>query len=153
KILVTGGTDKGVNLWEVRTGKLIRALLGHEGGIVCVTCSPEGKTFASASGDSTVLVWDMAIQAWANHKRQNSLTTKELQRIWLELGEENAAPAYEAMGALIVASDKAAGFLQERIRANRVPDNKQVQDLLAKLNDRRFAVREQATRDLTKISR
>ena len=60
KTLASDGGDGTVILWEVSTGKRLRTLTGHIGGIA-VAFSPDGKTLASGSWDGTVLLWDLAV--------------------------------------------------------------------------------------------
>ncbi len=43
---------------ELRTGKLLTALHGHEKPIVCTTFSPDGKRIATGANDGEVRVWD-----------------------------------------------------------------------------------------------
>ena len=51
--------DPVVHLLDVATGKERHALAGHEGGIVLLTFSADGKTPVSGSTDTTLLVWDL----------------------------------------------------------------------------------------------
>jgi WD40 repeat protein len=55
---------KGVNLWDVDSGKKLRFLTGHVGPVFCVSFSPDGKILASASGLSgksgEVFIWSVA---------------------------------------------------------------------------------------------
>src|SRR5262249_17473594 len=50
--------DPLVHLLDVATGKERHAFAGHEGGIVSLTFSADGKTLVSGSTDTTLLVWD-----------------------------------------------------------------------------------------------
>ncbi len=45
---------------SVNASRLRGTLRGHTNGVTAVTASPDGKTFATASGDGTVKLWDTA---------------------------------------------------------------------------------------------
>ena len=58
-MLVSGGKDNVVRLWNVTTEQNT-ATLTHKSWVYSVSFSPDGKTFASASGDGTIKLWDVA---------------------------------------------------------------------------------------------
>ena len=60
KVLASGSGDNTVKLWDVASGRQLRTLIGHLGGVVAVAFSPDGKLLASGSGDNTVKLWDLA---------------------------------------------------------------------------------------------
>jgi RNA polymerase sigma factor (sigma-70 family) len=49
-----------VRLWEVTTGKELPGLKAREGHIRALVFSPDGKTLATASGDTAIRLWDVA---------------------------------------------------------------------------------------------
>jgi WD40 repeat protein len=66
--LVTGGSDKTVELWStspgVEFGKLIHTLEGHQFPVMAVTYSPDGKTIASGDNGGIVNVWNASSHQW-----------------------------------------------------------------------------------------
>jgi WD40 repeat protein len=59
KMLVTGGADKALNLWEVATGRLLGHLRGHTSDVESVEFLPNGRFVISASEDNSVRIWSV----------------------------------------------------------------------------------------------
>ena len=55
---VTVGGDNTLRLWNVKTGRLLAVLEGHQGSLFGVSYNSDGKRIATASADNTVRVWD-----------------------------------------------------------------------------------------------
>ncbi|KAF0699831.1 Aste57867_9607 [Aphanomyces stellatus] len=59
-VMATGGADKEIKLWTIGVGDapiFVHSLSGHERSVNCVRFSPCGRYLASASDDSTIVVW------------------------------------------------------------------------------------------------
>lgn len=58
-LIVSGGWDKMVKVWDLTTCKLKTDLPGHTGNINTVTVSPDGSLCASGGKDGTAMLWDL----------------------------------------------------------------------------------------------
>ena len=59
-LLVSGGEDGLVRVWDLSGRRLIRSLRGHTGWVHAVAISPDGATIASAGEDNVILFWSAA---------------------------------------------------------------------------------------------
>jgi WD40 repeat protein len=65
RMVLSGDGHAGLRLSDATSGKWLAHLNGHTGKIWGVSASPDGKTFATASSDGTIKLWDAALpQRW-----------------------------------------------------------------------------------------
>jgi len=61
KILVSGGGDTVIKLWDLGTGKVVESWSDHADAVNAIALSPDGKRLISCSADKTVKVWSMPL--------------------------------------------------------------------------------------------
>jgi guanine nucleotide-binding protein subunit beta-2-like 1 protein len=59
-IIVSGGWDKLVKVWNLTNCKLYTNLIGHTGYMNTVTVSPDGSLCSSGGKDGVAMLWDLA---------------------------------------------------------------------------------------------
>jgi WD40 repeat protein len=57
--LLAGGRSSRTWIWDVRTRRLVRYLLGHRGGVGDLAISADGQTLATLGIDQTVRLWHL----------------------------------------------------------------------------------------------
>lgn len=149
RTLASGGQDGTIWLWEMRTGRRRLVLQGHKGSVMSLTYSRDGRRLASGSRDTTILVWDLT--AGMSRDRPKDLTTEQLDGLWRDLADEDAAKAYRSIWQLASAGKQALPFLQARLRPIPAPDAKRISQLLADLDSDQFNVRTKAHNELEKL--
>jgi len=60
RLMASASADNTIGLWDVSSGRELRALSGHKGWVKCVGFSPDGRLLASGSNDKTIKIWDVA---------------------------------------------------------------------------------------------
>lgn len=58
--LVSGGDDRIINLWDIKTGSIIKSFPGHSASITSVSISSDCITVASGSWDGIISLWDIS---------------------------------------------------------------------------------------------
>jgi guanine nucleotide-binding protein subunit beta-2-like 1 protein len=58
-LIVSGGWDKVVKVWNLTTCKLETNLYGHTGPVNTLTISPDGSLCASGGKDGVAMLWDL----------------------------------------------------------------------------------------------
>lgn len=58
--LASGGADNTIKIWDVASGRELRALTGHSGWVNALAISPVGDVLASGSNDLSVRIWRVA---------------------------------------------------------------------------------------------
>jgi WD40 repeat protein len=141
---IDGTSADGVRLWEFATGKERYRFTGHQGAIRCVAFSPKGRTLVTGSDDNTLLVWDVV---GVGDRR-----TKPMEKLWQELGDDDAKQAYLAMRQLGAAGARSAAYLGERLGPLAQPDER-IAKLIDNLDSPAFATRIAAMEKLEKFGR
>jgi WD40 repeat protein len=107
KTLATAGYDETIRLWQLPSGREIRALTGHHGWINSVAFTSDGHELFSAGRDRTLRAWDVvtgkmlrmvehpselfsvaAGKRWFASDKENSFSLREI-----ETGKEISAGA------------------------------------------------------------
>jgi hypothetical protein len=149
-LLVHAGADRAVHVWDVRTGEEVATFHGHAGNINAVAFAAEGKTIASASDDTTVLLWDLSAAA-AKAPVVRALSANELETRWATLKSDDASTAFSALCELSAAPTEAVAFLKDRLTPAPPLDMKLVEKLIAELDDASYKVRQKANIELVKM--
>ena len=117
--LATAKDTPEIHLWDILAGRELGLLEGHEGGVVSLLFSADGKRLFSGGSDTTALTWDLTRltrrlgvslptpPAGCNHRSLNAL--------WTDLAGEDATRAFDAIRKLSASPDQAVALIQERV--------------------------------------
>jgi WD40 repeat protein len=150
--LACGRHDGTVCLWEMATRDLRGRWTGHTGAVSRITFSPEGTRLLSGSHDTTAIVWDLTGLMVGGHLPAGRLSEIEIQALWQDLCDPNAAHAAKAVWKLVTAPADSIPFLRKTLQPVTPIDPNTIDRLIAELGDDRFAVRKQAMAELEKAS-
>jgi RNA polymerase sigma factor (sigma-70 family) len=136
-----------LHLLEVASGQEIRRIAMPQASVWSLAFAPDGRTLATGSGDSTILLWDLT--ARAGIPKLAALTVADLDRLWSELAAD-AATADRPIAVLARSPKESVPLLGERLRPAVAPAE-QLAKLIATLDSKDFAQRDQAFRSLVEL--
>ncbi len=59
-MVVSGGNDTTLKVWDLEAGRELRSLTGHHGSVRTVAITPDGRAALSGSQDGTLKLWDLS---------------------------------------------------------------------------------------------
>jgi RNA polymerase sigma factor (sigma-70 family) len=145
--LLASSDGEVVHVWEAATGGKVRSFRGHRGEIQSLAFSDNGRRLASASWDSTVLIWDLAPAEVSPGKPG----AKEVAAWWADLAGGDAALAHAALWRLADSPDASVPLLRRHLQPVGAADMEAIRRHLAELGSDAFAVREQAFKQLKRL--
>ncbi len=142
----------GIRLWDTNTGKLMlsrkmpesipssSARLGYTASL---DFTADGRRLATGLPDSTILLWDIPPLPRETEK----WTGKELEALWADLADADAARTWRAVWRMADARD-ALAFLRGRVKPHPIAAEDVMRKLLADLDSDLFEEREAAAKRL-----
>ena len=107
KMLVTGGADKALNLWDATSGRLLGQMQGHTSDIESVAFTPNGRFIISASEDRSVRIWSV------DHQQELAMLAFQKE------GDEYAGVAFDNR----TFGDRNSGLLSVYVNGKQVPQS------------------------------
>ncbi len=145
--LLASSDGHAVHLWESATSKPIHTFKGHEGTIDSLAFSRDDRRLASASSDSTVLIWDVTGQ----REKASPLTEAKLNECWNDLAADDAGRAHRAVWTLIRAPRESIPFLKAHLHPVEPVRREQIDRWIADLDADAFEVRQKAAAELERL--
>src|SRR5262249_25434591 len=135
-------------LLEVASGQVRTRFAGHFGFPGPMVFSPDGRTLATGSSDTTALIWDVTGWGTGGRLPAEQPSAGGLQTLWADLAAANAQAAPRAVWTLTAAPGPAVALLKEKLRPIRAGDDPRIGRVIEGLDSDAFAVREKATSEL-----
>jgi WD40 repeat protein len=141
----------GIHIWDIAARREIRFIKGRDrfdaysldSFATAIAYSPDGKRIATGHADTTILIWDAALQPGP---KVEPLSKEELERCWDDLAQHDPSNGLTAVVALQDRPEQAWKLLGERLKP--VTEPADVREQIARLDDNNFRVREAAHKQL-----
>jgi WD40 repeat protein len=148
RFLAAGSLYGEVYIWDAWSGKKLKQFAGHSGKVLNVAFTPDGQRLVSTGADSTILVWSLG-EFPTPPRGQVTLQVRELERLWAELAEDDAAKAFAAASVLARVAEQTVPWLRDRLRPVAPGQMRPLEHLLKELDSDQYALRARASSELT----
>jgi WD40 repeat protein len=148
RLLAHSRGESTIDVWDITGGRLLAQLKGHQAEVTSLKFAPEGKTLASGSLDTTILIWDMSK---FTSSRDSDIRIPNVLKNWNELRHNDASRAFDAICSLASAPAETTSFLKAHLPAPPVPEAEEIERFVADLDNELFEVRKKAHAELERI--
>lgn len=136
-----------IQVWDVVAGRRLAIWKGADADRACIALAPDGQRLATGHPDGTILLWDVPLLTAKNQR----LEAKELDALWTDLADTDAAKAWRAVWRLSDAPNDSLAFLRARVKPYPTAPAETTGKLLADLDNDGFVVREEAAKQLKEL--
>jgi len=136
-------------VWDLAHGRELRRFKGFAANVTSLAFTPDGRRLISGLADSTLLVWEVGPPATPPERKFGA---DDVAKAWADLAGNDAARAFGARWELGSAPAETISLLKERFRPARAADKERLRQLLADLDNKDFAAREQAQKELAEMA-
>jgi WD40 repeat protein len=138
-----------VDVYEAATGELRCKLEAHKGVVSAIAFSPDGKSLASGSSDSKILLWNLR----GHDAAARSLTSQELEVVWSDLARGSGQQVHHAIQRLVSSPEQAIKLFHKRLLPPKqiTLDPDHIHKLIVDLGHEKFSVRNKAQMELESL--
>ncbi len=145
--LVLGGKDGTIRCLDLATAEWQPAARVHRDAVAALTLSPDGRTLASGSWDTTALVWRTAALTGSRPLKKIARSEQDIEALRNDLVGTDAGRAYRA-GWELAATVDAGRLLGKLVRPVPEAEGARLKSLVTDLDSDDFGVREKATAEI-----
>ena len=147
KSLFAGGADNRIRQWQISakasegSNPILETKFAHEGAVLRLVTSPDGKYLVSTSSDKTIKIWDPAhvtqlLQLETQSDWASGVTWLSLSRI-VAVRQDGSFVMYDAVSGKTVADlGAASGALAHMVAAKKKPAPKPAAPVVARVSPR-----------------
>jgi WD40 repeat protein len=136
-------------VWDAATGTEVAQFSGFHANVTALAFSSDSAYLVAGLGDSTILIWDTR-KLGPKRGRQN-LSSEILESCWADLESADAGSGHRAIWTMIDSPRQSVPFLRGRLQPVAVAEAGKIQAWIAALDSDKFAVRQEATKELQKV--
>jgi WD40 repeat protein len=157
-----GSTPGSISVWEGLSATKVGTFGGGTlGASTVLTFSPDGRTLASASEDTTVFIWDITGFS-SGESKHVTFSTELLNSLWDDLGTSNhtvvthssdncISQSQRALWTFVSGGDQTLRFLRRKLRPVPPVEKQILTRLVGDLDHDSFPIRNRATERLAAL--
>jgi hypothetical protein len=139
-----------VRIWNAVDGTELATFTGHDGDVLAVQFSIDGKTVYSGGVDSVALQWDLAPVLAKLPPIAAPAKAEEWDKAWNDLASADGAAVFNAQRQFLASGQKGAEAIFQRLTALEI-DAKALAKCIAELDHDDFDTREKAQEQLAAL--